>query len=149
MPRSRKRTRLGQVSSAKVRRRMVDYGESLLTAALKVGNDLNKRSAQNRTEPVRVDDTPKRRKRAWEKRLDRVQRQIEQWRKAEQKVKRDERIMRPVAVHFPDGSSINEDCIKRQQRKEVLHAKKVAGRSGASPGKKGTYKRGPKSEVGC
>lgn len=40
-------------------------------------------------------------------------------------------------------------CQQRRERKEVLFAKGVAGRSGGSPGRRGTYRRRAESQWRC
>lgn len=40
-------------------------------------------------------------------------------------------------------------CGRRQIRKEVLFANRIAGRSGRSPGKDGTYRRNEGSKITC
>lgn len=40
-------------------------------------------------------------------------------------------------------------CIRRRERREVLFANNVAGRSGSAPGKRGVYKRTVESAMSC
>lgn len=40
-------------------------------------------------------------------------------------------------------------CVRRQDRREVLFARKVAGRPGGSPGRRRTYRRNEASEMSC
>lgn len=60
------------------------------------------------------------------------------------------RVMRPSLASSPVPV---RECVQRQQRKEVLHAKKVAGRKGGSPGRKRQdgkkYRRKPSSNFSC
>lgn len=43
---------------------------------------------------------------------------------------------------------VNE-CTRRSERREVLHAIGIAGKHGSAPGKRGTYKRTVASEFSC
>lgn len=43
---------------------------------------------------------------------------------------------------------VNE-CTRRSERREVLHAIGIAGKSGSAPGRRGTYKRTLASEFSC
>lgn len=54
--------------------------------------------------------------------------------------RRTEQVRRPERV---------DECTSRQRRREVLWALGVAGRSGGSPGRRGTYKRNLMSGFHC
>lgn len=59
------------------------------------------------------------------------------------------RVYRDLARPTPMYPETLKFCIRRAMRREVLFARKVAGRFGRSPGKRGKYRRTLESNYSC